>query len=152
MIAEVEYDYDLYETDYESNYPEGATAYGALVSHQAICSGYSAAFQYLLQRAGIPCAYITGSAYFDYELEGNDDGKSNFHAWNLVQLDNAYYEVDTTWDDSEDGQHTFYNLTTKEMEQLEDSHHFRGINESLDTDEYAIYLNNLLPQAHGEAG
>ncbi len=152
LIDEVEYNYELYETDYESTYPEEATAYGALVSHLALCSGYAAAFQYLLQRSGIPCSYISGTAYYDYELEEKADDKGFFHAWNLVELDGTYYEVDTTWDDSETGQHDYYNLTTKEIEQINDSHHYRGLNESLDTDGISIYLNNLLPEALGEAG
>ena len=58
-----------------------------LVNRLAVCDGYSKAFQYLLYQAGVPCLFVTGQS----QGEG--------HAWNLVQLDGAYYHVDITWDD-----------------------------------------------------
>ncbi len=40
----------------------------------------------LMKAAGIPSEYVTGYA------EGS-------HAWNIIQIDGAWYHVDTTWDD-----------------------------------------------------
>ncbi len=194
LLEEITYDHELFESNYQDYYDLGATAYGALVSHKAICSGYASAFQYLLQRAGIPCAYVTGTAYYPEANNNRPDGtKDSNHAWNLVKLDDAYYEVDTTWDDFEmedtdidesfvnemyedtdamyNVTHTFYNLTTREIEYYRqqenttfyiegyepynpsgDCHHYRGLNEELEDDPISIYLNNLLPEALGKAG
>jgi len=74
------------------------SAYSALVNGQTVCAGYARAFQYLLQQLGIPCYYCTGYA-----------GES--HAWNIVELDGEYYNVDTTWDDSGKGKYDYFNKT-----------------------------------------
>ena len=74
------------------------TAYGALVCDSsgnpggALCDGYSLAYVYLLERAGLTAAMVSGTA-------GSADGELEKHAWNIVCLDNAWYEVDATWDD-----------------------------------------------------
>ena len=74
------------------------TAYGALVCDSsgnpggALCDGYSLAYVYLLERAGLTAAMVSGNA-------GSADGELEKHAWNIVCLDNAWYEVDATWDD-----------------------------------------------------
>lgn len=74
------------------------SAYSALVNGQTVCAGYARAFQYILQQLGIPCYYCTGYA-----------GES--HAWNIVQLSDGYYNVDTTWDDSGAGKYDYFNKT-----------------------------------------
>lgn len=74
------------------------TAYGALVRDSsgnpggALCDGYSMAYEYLLQKAGIPCTMVCGYA-------GESDQNNEKHAWNLICLDDEWYEVDATWDD-----------------------------------------------------
>ncbi len=76
------------------------TAYGALVTdsagnpNYAVCDGYSLAFEYLLQQCGIDTAFIGGMAGASPEDMGR-------HAWSLVKMDGAWYEVDTTWDDQD---------------------------------------------------
>ena len=75
------------------------TAYGALVANSAgtenyaVCDGYSLAYEYLLQQAGINCTVMLGGI-IDTEGIGG-------HAWNIVELDGTWYEVDSTWDDPE---------------------------------------------------
>lgn len=59
-------------------------AYGALVNKKAVCSGYSAGFELLMERLGIPVTTVTSG--------------SMSHAWNMVQLDGNWYHVDVTWD------------------------------------------------------
>ena len=74
------------------------TAYGALVADSsgnpggALCDGYSLAYVYLLQRAGLTAAMVCGNA-------GPSEDDLEKHAWNIVCLDNEWYEVDATWDD-----------------------------------------------------
>lgn len=74
------------------------SAYSALVNGQTVCAGYARAYQYLLQQLGIPCYYCTGFA-------------GERHAWNIVALDDGYYNVDATWDDSGSGQYDYFNKT-----------------------------------------
>lgn len=75
-----------------------ANAYGCLVEHQAVCSGYAAAFQLLMQRLDIECGCVNGMR----------SGDVNAHQWNYVCLDGDYYYMDVTWDDPvrEDGTQT----------------------------------------------
>lgn len=74
------------------------TAYGALVADSsgnpggALCDGYSLAYVYLLERAGLTSAMVCGNA-------GSSEEDLEKHAWNIVCLDNEWYEVDATWDD-----------------------------------------------------
>ncbi len=74
------------------------TAYGALVANSsgeantAVCDGYSFAYEYLLQKAGIRSTVIAGIA-------GETEETAGSHSWNLVELSGAWYEVDPTWND-----------------------------------------------------
>ena len=75
----------------ESVYDDQHTAYGALVTHEAVCDGYAKAMYLLLTRAGIENRVVYGKA-------GN-----NGHAWNQVKLDGEWYMLDATWDDLDYG-------------------------------------------------
>lgn len=67
-------------------------AAGALIDGRAVCDGYAKAFYLLCEREGIPCVIVAGVAM--------QNGKSEPHAWNYVQMeDGLWYGVDTTWDD-----------------------------------------------------
>jgi transglutaminase-like putative cysteine protease len=65
---------------------------GSLVEKKAVCDGYSAAFKYLLDRIGVPCVIVTGTAWD--QLSGAD-GR---HAWNMVKLEDEWTHVDVTFD------------------------------------------------------
>lgn len=84
--------------EYEKGADKNQSAYSALVEGKSVCAGYARAYQYLLQRLGIPCYYCTGFA-------GTD------HAWNIVALDDGYYNVDLTWDDTPGGEYDYFNRT-----------------------------------------
>lgn len=89
-----------YDLDSEVN----QSAYSALVNGRAVCAGYARAFQYLMQRIGIPCYYCTG-----YSGEN--------HAWNIVKLGERYLNVDTTWNDTGFGRYDYFNRTDAEFAQ-----------------------------------
>lgn len=72
------------------------TAYGSLVGGQAVCDGYSGAFQLLCNYAGIESATIIGHANWD----GMNSKARDNHAWNLVTLPSGSYYCDATWDDN----------------------------------------------------
>lgn len=52
------------------------------------CAGYAKAVQYLCDKAGIGCMVISGETA---------EGAS--HAWNVVDVDGVWYNLDVTWDD-----------------------------------------------------
>ncbi len=83
LVVNCEYDYENYLNDSISTY--SYSAYGALVDRMAVCQGYALAYKLLCNRAGIECYMVSSQ-------------KMN-HAWNLIRLDESYYQVDTTWDD-----------------------------------------------------
>ena len=79
------------------------SAYSAMVNGRTVCAGYARAFQYLLQQLGIPCYYCTGYA-----------GEN--HAWNIVSLEDGFYNVDVTWDDTEGmgGNYDYFNQSDQD--------------------------------------
>lgn len=78
-----EYDYD--------NYLAGTTpksshnAYGVLVLKDAVCQGYTLAYDYLLEQIGIKSDYCSSTTLN--------------HAWNIVYINDIPYHVDITHDD-----------------------------------------------------
>ncbi|NFL04166.1 transglutaminase domain-containing protein [Clostridium botulinum] len=72
---------------------EDHSAYGVLVLGKGVCESYAKAMHLLLNEAGIECKYATG-------YKKNKDGsQGGGHAWNIVKLDNEWYNLDATWDD-----------------------------------------------------
>ena len=98
LIELVTYDTDVLEGGEEKADDLAHTAYGALVANSdgtqnyAVCDGYSLAYVYLLQQAGLDAILIGGEAGADKESAGG-------HAWSMVKIDDNWYEVDSTWDD-----------------------------------------------------
>ena len=75
--------------------------YSALVYGKSVCAGYARAYQYIMLRLGIPTYYCTG------ETEG--------HAWNIVKLDNGYYNVDVSRADVKNSPERYFNRTDEEL-------------------------------------
>ncbi|MBD5098751.1 MAG: DUF4358 domain-containing protein [Clostridiales bacterium] len=67
---------------------ESFTPYGGLVNHTAVCLGYAATFQLLMDLAGVECITVVGAAH----------RSSSDHGWNMVRLGGNWYCVDVTWD------------------------------------------------------
>ena len=119
------------------------------IDKKTVCAGYSKATQYLLNKLGIFCAYVSGSAR----------GEGNNHAWNLVMMDGDYYFVDTTWgapiDEATGEQRISYNyfgLTTEEISKT----HTPNDDISLPVCEatkynYYVYNNLMLTEYDGQA-
>ena len=89
LVSNCAYD----EAGYHSGYPKSLsyTCYGCIVNQCAVCQGYAEAYQLILNRLGIECGLIPGTAVYESETSS--------HAWNYVRLDGEYYMVDVTWDD-----------------------------------------------------
>lgn len=116
LVNNTEYDSDeaaiiAANDDFENTIlSEASTAYGCLVNKKAVCSGYSAAFQAMMNMLNIKSGRVSGS-----DLAGNS------HEWNYVYVHGEYYFVDVTWDDpvNEDGtptlSHEFLMVTEDEI-------------------------------------
>lgn len=61
------------------------SAYGFFYDRNVVCAGYALAYSYLLHRLGIECEYVVSTKML--------------HAWNSVQIDGKWYNVDLTYDD-----------------------------------------------------
>jgi len=59
------------------------------------CSGYAKAFYFLCKANGINCLLVDG-----YLTEDSDSNSDGYHAWNLVEINHKWYNVDVTFDDS----------------------------------------------------
>lgn len=74
---------------YELDAPDNQNIYSSLVNKRSVCAGYAKATQYLLQKSGITTLYVTGEIL-----------NRGYHAWNIVKCNGDYYQVDTTFGDS----------------------------------------------------
>ena len=89
------------------------TAYGSLLEGYSLCGGYTDAMELFLEDMGIKSYKIS----------------SEKHVWNAVNLNNAWYHLDLTWDDpiTTDGsdilEYNFFLITTSELSELEGEQH-----------------------------
>ncbi len=157
LISLVSYNFDLLEKTKSDNsiHDLGQSAYGALVCdssgtpNRALCGGYAFAFEHLCQIAGIPCSIITGNASnITDDLSGLSE---NSHAWNVVNLNGNWYEVDVTWDDYEYKESmdlSFYEALQNDEEQFYNLlHHF--YNRTTDEMKYLIAENDIVFEIEG---
>ena len=88
------HDYLVLNCTYNKNTDFCHTAYGALVRGEAVCDGYTKAFQYLCREAGIQTSMVEGKSV---NLSTNTFEN---HAWNFIKINGNYYFMDVTWDDA----------------------------------------------------
>lgn len=81
------YEYIVNHVTYDTEAEDNQNIYSALVNKRSVCAGYSRTMQYLLERLGVFCMYVTG------------DAQGQAHAWNIVACGGDYYHVDVTWGD-----------------------------------------------------
>lgn len=88
------HDYLVDNIEYDKTYEVigSYSIYGALVTETCVCEGYSKAFKYLANAAGISCELMQGTAK-------NSNDEIERHAWNAVYLNESWYYIDATWDD-----------------------------------------------------
>lgn len=83
ICENVTYDYDTLEDD---TYKLKFTAYAALLNGTAVCQGYALLFYRMALELGIDARFIAGL------------GNGGAHGWNIVELRDEYYNLDSTWD------------------------------------------------------
>ncbi len=80
------------------------SAYGCLVQQNAVCSGYTDAMQLLLSYVGVNSITVSGT-----------DSETN-HIWNALSLDDDWYYIDVTWDDTDElHMYDYFNITSAEL-------------------------------------
>ena len=112
------HDYLLENTDYYycediADIPyEKHTAYSALINKSCVCDGFSKAYSLLLDKVGIGNIVVSGIV------------DSTTHSWNLVNLDDEWYNVDVTSDNQTMDEktkvktHIFFNVTDEQIKSM----------------------------------
>lgn len=115
------HDYIINNTKYDTVYAQNGssehvanTAYGALMQGYAVCGGYADAMALFLDKLGIK----------NYKIA------SDTHVWNYVNIEDAWYHLDLTWDDpviknsnKNRLDHTYFLISTKDLEALNNVEH-----------------------------
>lgn len=107
------HDYIIDNTTYYDLGNPSRNLEGVFINKKAVCGGYSQAFYYLATYAGLDSEFVLG--------DGIQNGNKVAHAWNTVELDGDWYQVDVTWDDpvstngSNKKTYAYLNLTNDEM-------------------------------------
>ena len=117
------------------------TPYGVLVEGSAVCEGYAKCFQYFLSQLGIKSGTILGK------------GSKELHMWNAVLIDDNWYYVDPSWNDSKDYErYDYFNITT---DVLMEDHTISGEYSSYTSDEIcgtngetAVNFNLFIPECY----
>lgn len=78
------HDYITSTRCYDTTYSK-YSAYNLLVEGTSVCQGYTEAFWYLMYKLDIDCKVVSSD--------------SLNHAWNIVQVNGKWYQIDVTWDD-----------------------------------------------------
>ena len=90
------------EYDYENSDYLIYTAYGALSRGKAVCQGYSVLYYRLALEAGLCSRIISGTGI------DPSSGEGGAHAWNIVKLEDYYWNLDVTWDSGSPISHNYY--------------------------------------------
>lgn len=91
---------------YGDTLPHAFDLYGAVVEGKAVCEGYAKMFQYLCYCVGINSSQVVGTS----------SGEN--HMWNVVKIDNEWYQLDITWNDNNSATLPYYgyfNIPSSEM-------------------------------------
>ncbi len=98
-IASAAYYFIIDRLTYDLESEDNQTILSSLIMDTTVCAGYARGYQYLLESMGMEVSYILVD---DYEKE---EGALT-HAINMVNIDDDYFYVDTTWADvSEENAH-----------------------------------------------
>ena len=111
VIHHLTYDIDVLKTA-GSKRPE-QNAESVFKSQKAVCEGYAKLFKALGNAMGMEVAYVRGNVRRDFAPTdvippflrfSKSTYDWTYHAWNTVKIDNQWFLVDATWDDSKDEQ------------------------------------------------
>ncbi|MCI7085752.1 hypothetical protein MR988_06540 [bacterium] len=127
----------VYGDDDYMNYCDCFNAYGALINGKAVCQGYAELYSCLLSRAGINNALIS----------------SKDHVWNAVELENQWYNVDVTWDDTANT-NRYFNLSQPlfSCDHTAAPMYWEMTDEQIlgDSENFGQWFNTFIPNCDGE--
>lgn len=86
----VKYDYQGTDMDNLARVVLSHNIIGVFAKQRAQCEGIAKAVKVLLNAVDIKCIVATG--------EASSNGRSEHHAWNVVNIDGKPYQLDVTWD------------------------------------------------------
>lgn len=115
---------------------------GVFIDNKAVCTGYVKAFQYLLNRMGIPVIYVNG------------ESKGEKHVWNAVCIDGVWCYIDVTWGDLTDKEgnnlisYNYFGLTTEELLRSHTITSMLTLPECTDTTYNYYRYNNLFMESY----
>ncbi len=109
------HNYLILNTKYDATYENNAFmtphfAISVLFEGHGVCDGYAEAFKILLNAAGIECKVMYGTTPY-----GN-------HAWNQVNIDDQWYNLDVTWDDPDNSNLIGYDYFLKDDKEFSKEH------------------------------
>ncbi len=119
------HDWIVKNTTYDETLSENNrnNIYGAIIEKSATCGGYAKTFKYIMDILNINSIIVQG--------EANQDGSNEYHAWNMVELEESWYGVDCTWDDpivqgieNEDEKPIYYDYFLKGQNSFEKHYSF----------------------------
>lgn len=114
------HDYVVLNTKYDNdNYLHGTisgfsySSYGVLIKGIGVCEGYAVTMNLLLNMVGIETRVVQGTANNGVEKNGG-------HEWNIVKIEDEYYNLDATWDDPVTDiagyvSHNYFNISDNEL-------------------------------------
>jgi len=88
LVTHAQYAHESDGVTPDTNYK---SAYSLFVNKKGICDAYSDAFNILARKFGLEVISVSG----DIKMQGGVEP----HGWNLVKVDNEWYNVDVTWND-----------------------------------------------------
>lgn len=116
-VEKVIYENLINTCSYSEEGTHAGNIYGAMVLGLARCEGYAKAMCMALRSAGIESLILTGEARTS---ASNEEARTEKHAWNIVNINGSYCQLDSTWDDPDnalsfDTCYAYFNLTDEEM-------------------------------------
>lgn len=83
--AKYVHDYLINNSEYDYTY-KATTMYDLLVNGKGTCNSYSMVFKSAMDKLGVECIIVALS--------------DNSHAWNQINVDGKWYNIDVTWDEN----------------------------------------------------
>jgi transglutaminase/protease-like cytokinesis protein 3 len=89
--------------------------YGAYIDGHAVCFEYALLFQYLAKMSGLESYQVSTNIAIPLDADTNVQN----HVWNIIKIDNKYYQLDITWaDDLNPSDYSFINISDEKMQRL----------------------------------
>ncbi|CAF0827190.1 unnamed protein product [Didymodactylos carnosus] len=94
IACNIEYDVISY---FSKNYAD-QSAEGVFRTRKGVCAGYGNLYKKLADNIGLPCETCGGySKGYSFELKQAKDKKETDHAWNVIEINNRSYLIESTW-------------------------------------------------------